>query len=519
MRQVRVVPLALAALLATAAGAPTRAENVVRWATLLQPSGLDPHAFGNQQTFAVLTQMFEHLVDTDWRMNVEPALATRWSLVSPTVWRIELRPGVTFHDGEPLAAEDVVFSLNRARSVTSASADYLLGVASVEAPDEHTVLITTQAPDLVLPYRLTNVEILSRRWLEAHDLLTPDPSGPLVLDVAAWRGAGTGPFMLESLEPGERLVLARNPRWWGAVDSKPVDRIEQIVVASQEAAGDLLLKGEADFFATQQAPPGLLERLEVTPGIAVKRAESANTQYLGFNLERDELRSSSVKARNPFKDRRVREAIYRAIDFKGIRDALGGLAAPAGMIVGKSASGWSPELDRSLPYDPDRARQLLGEAGYPQGFDVTLDCPTSREAACRFYVRELAQIGIKVESHVIPGGELDRMMQTHESDFFQWGSFEALDSASVLRAFYHSGVPYAAPGVASPELDAFIEAAETEPATYVRDALSERLWKQVLDDIVYVPLYRIVNAWVMRSPLDLPMGANQFPQFRLARAN
>src|SRR3954453_13794043 len=120
--------------------APARAEHVVRWVTTLAPSGLDPHAFGNQQTSAVHLELYEPLVDVDWKMNVEPSLALRWRLASPTVWRFELRPGVTFHGGEPLTAEDVVFSLTRARADTSAWSYFLPGITGIEAPDAGTVV-------------------------------------------------------------------------------------------------------------------------------------------------------------------------------------------------------------------------------------------------------------------------------------------------------------------------------------------------------------------------------------------
>jgi peptide/nickel transport system substrate-binding protein len=450
-------------------------------------------------------------------MNVEPSLALRWSLASPTAWRFELRPGVTFHGGEPLTAEDVVFSLTRARADTSARSDFLPGITGIEAPDASTVVVTTRAPDLILPYRLTSIPILSKRWAESHGALTPVASGALSTDAGAWRDAGTGPFVLESFEPGARLVLARHPGWWGTgLYPDAIDRIEQVVVPSREAAAERMLHGEADFFWTQQAPPGLLDRLEAAPGGRVTRAETANTQYLAFDMASPELRASTVKGRNPFADRRVREAIYRAVDFDGLKAALGGLAAPAGMIVGRTAAGWGEELDRPPPYDPGGARRLLAEAGYPDGFGVALDCAASREAACRFYPEMLARVGVRAELRLRPTGEIDRIIREHGSDFYNWGWIEALDSILAIRRLYHGGAPYTAPGVASAELDALIDAAEVEPTTYGRDELIERLWKQVLGDILYVPLYRVVNAWAMRAPLDLPMGANLFPQFRFA---
>jgi peptide/nickel transport system substrate-binding protein len=411
-------------------------------------------------------------------------------------------------------------SASRGRAAGSALRDNLLGIASVEAPDARTVVVTTRTLDLILPYRLAAIPILSKRWAEAHEALVPATSDTITTDAAMWRGAGTGPFVLASFEPGVRLVLTRNPSWrrTGLYPSA-VDRIEQVVVSSQAEAAEFVLRGEAEFFPTQQAPPGLLERLEAAPGVRVERAETANTQFFGFDLASPELRTSTVKGGNPFKDQRVREAIYRAVDFEGIKAALGGLAAPAGMIVGRTAAGWSEELDRRLPFDPKGARHLLAEAGYPDGFGIALDCAASREAASWFYAEMLARIGIRADLRLRPTGELDAMVRAQESDFFSWGWNEPLDSTLVLRAFDHSGAPYAAPGVASAELDTLIEAAEVEPATYVRDELVERLWKRVLGDILYVPLYRLVNAWVVGAPLDLPMGANIFPQFRFAEVD
>jgi peptide/nickel transport system substrate-binding protein len=316
----------------------------VRWATTSGPSGADPHAYDNASTNAVLPQVFDYLLDRDLQQRPEPSLAVSWKPLDPLTWEFKLREGVRFHDGSPFTAEDVVFSLKRAQSEGSAQQAHLGNIAKLEATGPYTVRITTVRPSLFFWADVYNTEMLSKAWAERHGAELPIRPG----DASAYaqtHANGTGPFRLESIEPERRAVLVRNPDWWGK-ERWPhnIDRVEQIAVASPEQGAELVLKGEADLLTSP--PLDQITRLQETPGLVVKKAGSPAVLYLAFDQGSPELRSSDIKGKNPFKDRRVREAVYRAIDPERIVNALHGLGVPAGaLLVTRGVNGWSEELD------------------------------------------------------------------------------------------------------------------------------------------------------------------------------
>jgi peptide/nickel transport system substrate-binding protein len=201
-----------------------------------------------------------------------------------------------------------------------------------------------------------------------------------------------------------------------------------------------------------------------------------------------------VKGRNPFADKRVRQAVYQALDIERILEALHGLGVPAGMLIWPKGVGWSEELDRRLPYDPEKAKALLVEAGYSEGFEVRFDCWGPREPVCRTIGALLQEIGIRVNVALLAPPELGEKIQTRATDFFWWGYNDPFDSVWVFRDRYHSEAEFAGTGYADPEVDVLIDQIEAEMITYGRDALIEQVWRKVLDEIVYVPLYRRINA-------------------------
>jgi peptide/nickel transport system substrate-binding protein len=489
---------------------------VVRWATPDPAGSFDPHGHDHLQTYWVLDQVYERLLDYDWQGRLQPGLAVSWKRLDALNWEMELRRGVKFHDGSPFTSADVVFSIERARAETSSVRASVSGVARAEAVDADTVRFAA-ATSSPVPWEDLWVPIMSKVWAERHRAELPSQIGDASWDYAETHANGTGPFMLEAFEPSTRTVLVRNPNWWGlAQHPHNIDRIVQTRVDDPARGAELLLAREVDLLV--YPPPGELERIAATPGLKIEKTETVQTLYLGFDQASPELRSSNVKGRNPFADRLVRQAVYQGIDIGRIVEALHGLAVPIGMLIWPKGIGWSEELDRRLPYDPDKAKALLAEAGYPEGFSVRFDCWAPREPICRMIGALLKEIGIAVDVAPLDTPELGQKIQTRATDFFWWGYAEAIDSFWMFKDRYHSEAEFAGTGYADPEVDALIDQIEGEMVTYVRDGLIEQVWRKVLGEIVYVPLYRPITAWALRADLDVPItiGSGR-PEFRDAR--
>jgi peptide/nickel transport system substrate-binding protein len=517
MHRIRTGLIALA-LLPTCLVAPARAENVVRWATPFPSYSFDPYGHDELFTIWVNQQVYEGLVSYDWQGRLEPGLAVSWKRLDAKTWEMELRPGVKFHDGTPFTSADVLFSIERARAENSTVRTAVKSIAGVEALDAQTLRFTaanfnpTPWEDLASPFF-----IMSKAWTERHDAQLPSQLGDDRWEYVETHANGTGPFVLEEFEPGERMVLVRNPDWPGlAQHPHNIDRIVQTRVDDPARGAELLLAREIDVL--QSPPADQLERIAATPGLKIVRAETNLVLYVGFDQASPELRSSNIKGRNPFADRRVRQAFYLGIDAARIVEALHGLAVPAGMLIWPKGNGWSEELDRRPPYDPARAKALLAEAGYPVGFDVRFDCPAYREPVCSTIGASLQEIGVQVDIALQPPSEVGEKIQTRATDFFYWGHAEPFHSLWPLRSRYRSDAEFAGTGYADPEVDALIDQIDGQMVTYVRDGLIEKVWRKVLGDIVYVPLYRPIDAWALRADLDLPITAVfGGPEFRDAR--
>jgi peptide/nickel transport system substrate-binding protein len=311
----------------------------------------------------------------------------------------------------------------------------------------------------------------------------------------------------------------------GGLSQNPhnLDGIVHTVVKDPALRLQALLNGEIDLLG--DPPFADLDRIDGAPGLKLERTNETRTIYLGLDQRSRELRSSGIQGRNPFADRRVRQAIYQAIDEHAIVDkVMSGLAIPAGMIIQPGIVGYEPELDTRLPFDPSAAKVLLAEAGYPDGFAVTLDCPKDRyineEAICRAAATMLGQIGIRVTVAARPRREHLPRVRNRETDFYMlsWGT-SYFDSKEHFSYLIRSDAPYDATGYANPHVDELIDRIETALVTYARDAMIEEVWKTVRDDIVFVPLHQQVIFWAMRDQLDLPVDPQNFPRFRLARLN
>jgi peptide/nickel transport system substrate-binding protein len=519
--RIQAVVLAMAVALATTA-AVVRAETVVRWTSAAGVLTWDPHGADHLPSFNGYLQVYESLVLNDAAFNLVPGLATSWRMVDPLTWHFDLRQGVIFHDGTPLTAADVVFSLDRARAPTSALADVLPGITAVRAVDARTVAITTARPELLLPAQIRRTSILSQRWAEQHGVAVATrhdkDAGTYVRDHAN----GTGPFMLAAHEPGPRTVLVRNSQWWGTAEyPHNIDRIVWTVIPDAEERLRTLLADEVDFL--QDPPLDRLDRIRATPGLRLVQTWQPRVVVLAMDLGSAELRSSEVRGKNPFQDKRVRRAVYQAIDVEALRDqVLGGFAVPTGMLVVPGIAGYVEELDRRLAHDPDEAKALLAEAGYPEGFGVRLDCPKARwngPALCGAIAEQLGQIGIRITADLLLEDEWDARILTRRTDLYLDNAsvVTTLDAADLLRTYHSQPSLYGASGYANSVFDALVERTEAEISTYARESLIEEAWRILLDDIVVVPLFRPMIVWAMQESLELPISPSGVALFREAR--
>jgi peptide/nickel transport system substrate-binding protein len=366
----RLLALLTCLLLALATG--PAAAKTLRVASAFDPNSLDPHALALLYHTRVVTQLYEGLVNRDRDFKLEPSLALSWQQTAPTTWRFKLRPNVQFHDGTPFTADDAVFSIQRALTRPSQRASQMRGITGARKVDALTIDIVLAAPDAVLPEKLWLVAMMSKAWAERHNVASPQDYNAKQETHAVRNANGTGPYALKTYEQDRRLVLVRNAKWWGWTESAadPKANVKEAiysVIQSDATRLAALASGEVDFVI--DPPFQDVARLRQDPRLKLTQVTDIGTQYLGFDQARPQLESSDVRDRNPFKDLRVRRAVYQAIDVDTIiAKVLRGQARATGAHLSPLVDGHVPELETRLPYDPAAARKLLTEAGYPNGF-------------------------------------------------------------------------------------------------------------------------------------------------------
>jgi len=513
-----VVTCALLAL------ATTVSAQSLRLASAFDPNSLDPHSLALLYQSRVVTQIYEGLVNRDRDFKLEPALAVSWQALDAKTWRFNLRPNVRFHDGTPLTADDVVFSIERALAKTSQRMFQLRGVTGARKVDALTVDVQLAAPDAVLPQKMWLVAIMSKAWAEKHGVQLPQDYNAKQETFAVRNANGTGPYRLKSYEPDRRLVLMRNPDWWGwgAKESGNVQEAHYVVIQSDATRLAALASGEVDFVID----PPFQDVARLKQGKAMKVVETIDigTQYLGFDQQRSELTSGQARG-NPFKDLRVRRAIYQAIDLDLIiGKVLRGQAVATGAHLSPLIDGHSPELKKRLPYDPQAARALLKEAGYGDGFAVTLDCVnvTYRAAVCQAIAAMLAQVGIRVNFQPSPSALFFPKLTQAGASFFEFGWTPAVDPwatlNSLVRTYDGAGSGQFNGGrYSNPALDKLIDGLRVEPDLAVRRRMSTEALRLMHADLPLVPLYRRKLAWVMRPGIGVIMWPNDSLELRWVR--
>ena len=518
--------LALAALLAASIFALPATAVTFKWANNGDTGSMDPYTRQEAVQLSFLGNIYEPLARRNQSLGLEPALALKWEQTSPTVWRFHLRPNVKWQDGSAFTADDVVFSLGRILAKTSVMRAPLSVVKEVRKIDGLTVEFETNQPDPIFPQEQTNFLIMSKAWCEKNNAVEPVIIGGKDDNFAVRNSMGTGPFRLISREPDSNTVVEKNPGWWDKPEHN-LDRVEFHVVSSAATRTAALLSGEMDMI--YDVPPQDMARIAKAPELKLIQHPELRTIYLGFDLWRDELATSDVKGKNPFKDQRVREAFALAIDETAIvQRVMGGLGHPTWMMWGPGINGYDAALDVRPKPDLMNAKRLLAAAGYPDGFGVGFDCPNDRyvmdEQICTAITSMLARIGIKVALSAQPKAQYFAKVlgPKYDTDFYLLGwtpaTYDAHNALYTLIASRGNGRGEVnVEGYSNPEMDALVDKIGVETDQAKRNSMISDAAKILQRDLPVIPLHQQVIVWAAKKNVELAQPADDTFPYRYVK--
>ncbi len=494
------------ALVGAGSGTVLAQGKSLKWGAAREIASLDPYSFGETFTLSVLNHVYEGLVRYTGDLKIEPALAQSWETVSPTVWRFKLRPGIKFHNGNTFNADDVIASLARVMHEASPLKGNLPAYKSSRKIDDLTVEIEVNGPYPLLLNDLTNIFIFDKEWMEANNALLPTDSGKGIKGYATDNANGTGPFSVESRRADSRTVFVANPGWWDKPQHN-IGRIEFLPISSASTRVAALLSGEIDF--TNVAPLQDLPRLAASPDVKVLQTNELRTVIFAMNLK-NTLFESDVKDKNPLQDKRVREALYRAIDIDAVqRRAMRGLSRNTGALIAPAIPGYTAAQDERLPFDLDGAKKLLTEAGYPNGFSFQMNCQSdglvNEEEFCQAVAAMWSRAGLKPNLSLGPRSQQTPKRVKGEFDVisFGWANEPMIDAYSILiqvmRSKSGTGGVFNWGDWGRPDIDALIDKAGVELDAAKRIPMMSEALMIAKREHLFIPMHQQPMAWAMRS--------------------
>jgi peptide/nickel transport system substrate-binding protein len=497
----------VAALLSMSVAASTEGELVIGLAS--EPSSIDPHFHNLGPNNAVARVIFDRLIMPDEKQQLRPGLAVSWKPIDDTTWEIKLREGVKFHDGSPFTADDVLFTFQRAPDVEgspSSFGTYLKG-KEITRIDDYTVRIKTERPYPLMPNDLSTFSIVSRKYGE----------GATTADYNSGKATiGTGAYKFVEYVPGDRIVLERNENYWG--DKPEWTKVTLKTIKSGPSRVAALLAGDVDLI--EQTPTADIERLKGDPNLKLSQGISNRVIYLHLDHDRDN--SPFVKAKdgsdikNPLKDLRVRQAISEAINRDAIVSrVMEGVAIKAGQLLPEGFFGVSPNL-KPVKYDPEDAKKKLSDAGYPEGFKLTIHGPNDRyindAKIAEAVAQMLTRVGIQTDVVTMPRSVYFKRASrggpdgTPEFSFILvgWGSGTG-EASSPLKSLIHTydkehGFGASNRGrYSNAEVDKLIEDALATVDDVKRQELLAKATEVAINDVAIIPLHYQVNTWAARK--------------------
>ena len=497
----------------------------LKWARSGDSLTLDPHAQNEGPTHTLAHQIYEPLILRDTAGQVEGALATEWGIKAdnPNVWYFKLREGVKFHDGSDMDSEDVVFSLKRAMTPDSDMKELLASVVDVRAAGKYMVEIETKGPNPIMATNLTNTFIMDKGWTEKNNTVKVQDFENGEETFAVRNANGTGPYQLVSREPDTKTVLSKFDGYWGK-GKFPLEITEIVYTPIQNAATRVaaLLSGEVDF--VQDLPVQDLARVDGQDGLKVIKAPQNRVIFFGMNQGDPDLTSDNVEGKNPLADKRVRMAMNMAINRDAIQKVvMRGQSIPAGVAMPPFVNGWTKQLDAVPANDIAKAKSLMADAGYGDGFSIRLNCPNDRyindEAICQAAVGMMAQIGIKVNLDAKPKAQHFPLINKLETDFYMlgWG-VPTFDSEYIFNFLVHTkGEKYGSwngTRFSNAEIDTKIEALASETDLDKRNQMIADIWKVAQEEIVYLPIHHQVLNWGMKDGVTTEVQPEDQPKIK-----
>jgi len=497
-----------------------------RWSFASDIPSMDIHSQNNALANMVHGAVYESLVIYNSRTFApEPLLATGWTEVNPRQVRFTLRQGVRFSDGSAFSADDVVFSINRAMAKTSNYHIYTQGIERVVKVNNLTVDIFLSVPNPVLIRQLTELRMMSKAWAEKNNSVEPKDLKTKDEPFSHRNAMGTGPYLLKSWQPDQRMVLVRNPNWWGA--GKFPTNVEEIIflpIRSDATRMAALFSGEIDFVL--DPTPQDLPRVRGNSTLQLIEGPENRTIFLGMDQFRDELPGSNVKGKNPLKDVNVRKALYQAIDIENIHKVvMRGQAQITGALVAPQVDGWTEGVHRRHAYDPKESARLLAAAGYPNGFEVDFACPNNRyvndEQICQAITAMWAKVGVRAKLRTLPLVTYFPMIQRHEASIYMlgWGvpTFDALYSLQSLVRTKTTGADgnYNVGRYSNAKMDQIVDRIKTETDSLIRKRLMAEALQLQNDTVAHIPLHNQFIPWAAKKSIETVHRADNRIDWRL----
>jgi peptide/nickel transport system substrate-binding protein len=502
--------MAAAAAVALLSASAAAQEKVFRYATTGDILGLDPHVNNEGPTNAMKDNVYGRLLHRLPDLTLEPDLATEWQLGDDGVtWRFALREGVTFHNGNPFNADDVLYSFERQTQDASEMSFALASIKEIRKIDDHTIELVTNGPDPTLLLNMPFFYIVDQEYMEENNAFEV-VQGAGKTNFANTNANGTGPFKVVEWVQDNRLVLEPNEDWWN--QENRTDNLDQAVftpIANDATRVAALLSGEIDLM--YPVPLQDIRRLQSDANVEVIEGPELRTIFLGMDQWREEALDQPGE-KNPFLDQRVREAFAHALDLDAIqRVVMRGASTPTGLMIAPGIKGFQDDLNEPYAYDPERSKELLAEAGYPEGFPVTLDCPNDRyvndEAICTAIVPMLERIGIDITLNAQTKSlHFNKIGQATGNDtaFYMlgWtpGTYDAHNMLQNIvtmdgeaQGTWNSG------HYSNPRLEELTDLIAVEIDEAKRNELIREAFQIHKDDVGHLPLHQQALAWGIRG--------------------